>query len=259
MTRITDFHSHIGETVGKSKEDLLRSMDEAGIERSVIYAGGCLLMSNEELIRTIKWHPDRFLGACSLTGQELHDADKVREAEELLLRDDIIGMKFYTGYEHYYATDPGLEPCFEAIQKQGKVAIFHSGDTYSVKKDAKLKYAQPLAFDDVAVDHPELKVVIAHMGYPWHRDTAEVMYKNSNVYTDISGYVYGEFTSITRAQLRQVVDEFFFIYGSMDRVLFGTDFPISNQRSYVESMKTNNIFDVTSKNTNDLINQILGK
>jgi len=46
---ITDFHSHIGETVGKSKEDLLRSMDAAGIDRSVVYAGGSLKLTNDSV------------------------------------------------------------------------------------------------------------------------------------------------------------------------------------------------------------------
>lgn len=264
---ITDFHSHIGETVGKSKEDLLRSMDAAGIERSVVYAGGSLKLNNEELLRTLTAHPDRFYGACSLTSQEFRDPEQVKAVEDLLDHESIVGMKFYTGYEHYYPTDEGLNPCLEKIEKHGKVAIFHSGDTYNVKKDAKLKYAKPLAFDDVAVDHPGLKVVIAHMGYPWHRDTAEVMYKNENVYADVSGFVYGEFSEKTAGQFATVLDELQFVYGSWDRLLFGTDFPISNQASYIETLKRMSvlqgskvdIFKILTTNTNDFVKSLLTK
>jgi predicted TIM-barrel fold metal-dependent hydrolase len=254
---IIDFHSHIGETVGKSMEDLLRSMDAAGVDKSVVFAGGSLKLTNEELLRTIKAHPDRFLGACSLTSQEFRDSEMVKMTKDILSHDAIIGMKFYTGYEHYYPSDEGLNPVLEEIEKEGKFAIFHSGDTYNVKKDAKLKYAQPIHFDDVAVDHPELKVVIAHMGYPWHRDTAEVMYKNSNVYTDVSGFVYGEFEGKTQVQFQKVFEEFQFIYGSWDRLLFGSDFPISSQKSYIETLRDLGLFTRLRDNTNRVIAEVL--
>jgi hypothetical protein len=47
--------------------------------------------------------------------------------------------------------------------------------------------------DDVAVDYPDVKFVICHLGNPWFQDTAEVLYKNDNVYADISGLTLGDF------------------------------------------------------------------
>src|SRR5262249_24192607 len=49
----------------------------------------------------------------------------------------------------------------------------------------------PLRMDEVAVDHPEVKFVLAHFGNPWLMDAAEVLFKNENVWADLSGLVVG--------------------------------------------------------------------
>jgi hypothetical protein len=131
-----------------------------------------------------------------------------------------VGVKFYTGYDCFNPQD--VIPQMEHLAELNIPMIFHMGDTLRSVKSARLRYAQPLIIDDIASDYPEITFVIAHMGYPWHKDTAAaVYYKNDNVYTDISGFVYGEFTSFT---------------GSHDKLLFGTDFPISDQSSYISSI-----------------------
>ena len=57
----------------------------------------------------------------------------------------------------------------------------------------KLKYSQPLIIDEVAVDFPKVKFVIAHCGTPWVADAVEVVAKNKNVYMDLSGLMEGKF------------------------------------------------------------------
>jgi predicted TIM-barrel fold metal-dependent hydrolase len=69
--------------------------------------------------------------------------------------------------------------------------MIHCGDTYTPK--GKVKYSHPLHVDEVAVDHPDVNFVICHLGNPWLRDCMEVVYKNANVYADISGLVLGNF------------------------------------------------------------------
>lgn len=118
------------------------------------------------------------------------------------------------------------------LEKIGCPIIFHCGDCLNTVKKAKLKYAHPLGVDDVAVDYPGSNYIIAHMGYPWHRDAAEVCYKNANVYADISGFVYGSFTDEDRTKWQKVIAEFTDI-APKDKLLFGSDWPISNQTSYM--------------------------
>lgn len=250
---IIDFHTHVGEVVGKSPDDLLYSMDEAKIDKSVIFAGGSLKLSNEELIKIIEAHPDRFLGAIYFDPTKIYYSEYNKNIVELLKYPSIVGAKFYCGYEYFYPNDIFLQNYFQILESRNKLAIFHLGDTYSVVKTAKLKYAQPIYIDDVAVDYPNLKIVMAHMAYPWHRDAAEIMYKNSNVYADVSGFVYGDFTEQDKDKFKTVWNELQLIYGSTDRLLFGTDSPISTQHSYVKTLKELNLFESLTTNTNQLI------
>jgi predicted TIM-barrel fold metal-dependent hydrolase len=257
---IIDFHSHVGETVGKSLEDLLRSMDEAEMDKSVLFAGGSMKLQNNVLIQYLDQRPDRLYGALYADPLYLETTyiratfkihmDKLREQ---LSHPGIVGMKFYCGYEYFYPSDNSVKPYLNLLQEMGKVAIFHCGDTYTVLKNAKLKYAQPIHIDEIAVDYPNLKIVIAHVGFPWHRDVAEIMYKNDNVYTDISGFVYGSFNDSQTDKFDQMLKEFSCIYDSWDRVLFGSDWPISCQKSYKDVVKKFGLLPTLTENTNSLI------
>lgn len=150
----------------------------------------------------------------------------------------IVAVKFYTGYDHYMPGSDEVRYALEYLNKVGCPAIFHCGDCLNSCRRAKLKYAHPLNIDEVAVDYPDMNFIIAHMGFPWVLDTAEVCYKNSNVYTDISGFVYGEFKGLEQKRFESQLVKFLEIAGS-DKLLFGTDWPISDQRSYRNVLEDN--------------------
>ena len=61
-------------------------------------------------------------------------------------------IKIYLGYVHVWAYDPAYEPVYALAEKYDVPVVFHTGDTYSIQ--GKLKYADPLTIDEVAVDHP---------------------------------------------------------------------------------------------------------
>lgn len=263
---IIDFHTHIGTTVGKSKEDLLASMDEAKIDKSVIIAGNVVGIDNNRLIETLDKQTDRFLGIIAASPLEIGvkpdyiDRITLKNFEDLLKHPSVVGAKFYTGYDQYYANDERVEHFLYLLEKHNKVAVFHLGDTYCVHKGAKLKYAHPLPIDDIATDWPDLKIVMAHYAYPWHKDAAQIMYKNSNVYADVSGFVYGEFKEKDAKNFKKVLEEVEMIYdNNWDRVLFGTDWPLSNQTSYCKTLKELDLFECFNANTNKLINEITTK
>ena len=155
----------------------------------------------------------------------------VQELREDLDTGRICGLKLYPGYEPYFPNDPHLEPVFALAEEFHVPVMIHSGDTFTPK--GKLKYSHPLLIDEVAVDHPGVDFVICHLGNPWIRDCMEVVYKNRNVYTDISGLVLGDFSdrfeSFMRRQLQEMLE-----YGvEPDKVLFGTDWPLASMESYL--------------------------
>jgi len=156
----------------------------------------------------------------------------LEELRENLRLGLIRGLKLYPGYEPFFPNDPTLEPVYALAQEFHVPVMIHSGDTFTPK--GKLKYAHPINIDEVAVDHPGVDFIICHLGNPWIRDCMEVVYKNKNVYTDISGLVLGDFTdrfeSFMRKQLQEMLE-----YGvEPDKVLFGTDWPLASMESYLE-------------------------
>src|SRR5262249_1368301 len=119
-----------------------------------------------------------------------HDAEQLRRVESVLATKQVRALKAYLGYVHYAPDHAGYRPYYELAERYQLPFVFHTGDTYS--PCAKLRYAQPLLVDDVAVDHPKVNFVLAHLGNPWLTDAAEVVYKNVNVWADLSGLVVGD-------------------------------------------------------------------
>jgi uncharacterized protein len=108
--------------------------------------------------------------------------------------------------------------------------MIHTGDAFSHR--AKIKYSHPLNVDDVAVDNPELKIVMCHIGNPWITDCQEILYKNKNVYADISGLIVGDFTLSGEIHYANKIKEILNYVDSPHHLLYGSDWPISNMKSY---------------------------
>jgi hypothetical protein len=166
-----------------------------------------------------------------------HDADHLRRVESVLATKQVRALKAYLGYLHYAPDHAGYRPYYELAERYQLPFIFHTGDTYS--PCAKLRYAQPLLADDVAVDHPKVKFVLAHLGNPWLTDAAEVVYKNVNVWADLSGLVVGDTDSFTAEErletleeTRQAVRRAFRYAERPNRFLYGSDWPLVPMASY---------------------------
>ncbi|TVQ78097.1 MAG: amidohydrolase [Bradymonadales bacterium] len=165
----------------------------------------------------------------------IHDQKYLDEIREYIQSGKVRGLKFYCGYEPFFPNDEKMRPAVELAEEFDIPLLIHCGDTFSPK--GKLKFSHPLHVDELAVDHPKLKIVICHLGNPWIRDCMEVVYKNKNVYTDISGLVLGDFSDrFERYMVKQLQE--MLLYGvEPDRVLYGTDFPISSMSSYLEFIR----------------------
>ncbi|MCR4376437.1 MAG: amidohydrolase family protein [Acidobacteria bacterium] len=159
----------------------------------------------------------------------------VAELRSLLGAGAIKGLKLYPGYEPFYPADPKLVPAYELAEEFDVPVMIHTGDTYA--PSGKVKFAHPLHVDEVAVDFPRVKFLICHLGNPWFRDCMEVVYKNENVYTDISGLTLGEFNDRFEAYMRQQLKEMILWGVDPNRVLYGSDWPLASMESYLAFME----------------------
>ncbi len=148
-------------------------------------------------------------------------------------------VKIYLGYVHKYAYDPSYEPVYRLAEKHRVPVVFHTGDTYSTK--AKVKFADPLTIDEVAVDHPRVTFVLAHAGNPWIESAAEVAYKNPNVVLDGSAFMIGDLAKYPPETVeRHLVAPLRWIFSYVDdpkKLMFGTDWPLTAIGPYIDAFK----------------------
>jgi len=151
----------------------------------------------------------------------------------------VVGMKIYAGYYHVDITDPIYDPVYNLAEKYDITIVIHTGETFSQR--GLLKYSHPLRVDDLAVAHPEMRIVACHMGTPWVFDACEVVAKNPNVYLDISGMLVGNAEYINlQAANPLLIDRYRQALVFMDRydkVLYGTDWPLVPMGAYIEFCK----------------------
>ena len=148
------------------------------------------------------------------------------------LKDGIIkGIKLYCGYEHYYPYDERYQIVYDMCIEFGLPVMIHTGDVFSHR--AKVKYSHPLNIDEIAVDNPELKIVMCHIGNPWITDCQEILYKNKNVYADISGLIVGNFSSSAKIHYANKIKEILNYVEHPHHLMYGSDWPISNMDSYI--------------------------
>jgi hypothetical protein len=171
------------------------------------------------------------------------DASHLRRAEAALATGRVRALKGYLGYLHYGPEHPNYTPYYELAARYRVPFVFHTGDTYSPY--AKLRYAHPLLVDDVAVNHPDVRFVLAHLGNPWTLDAAEVIYKNINVWADLSGLVVGDEAAFTAEERRDVLNDLrhdvqrAFRYAERpNRFVYGSDWPLAPMPVYRDFVRS---------------------
>jgi uncharacterized protein len=144
---------------------------------------------------------------------------------------DIAGVKLYPGYQAFYPHEPRLAPLYEFAHRRALPVLIHQGDT--LDKNGRLKFARPIEVDEVAVQYRDVNFVLCHFGNPWIDEAAELVYKNSNVYADTSGLLahpsvphFARMVEQSRQRLLQAV----LTIGAVDRVLYGSDWPLEELR-----------------------------
>jgi predicted TIM-barrel fold metal-dependent hydrolase len=165
------------------------------------------------------------------------EAEHLCKVEAALAARQVRALKAYLGYLHFAPDHAGYLPYYELAACHSVPFVFHTGDTYSPV--AKLRYAHPLGIDDVAVDHPGVKFVLAHLGNPWLTDAAEVVYKNVNVWADLSGLAVGDTASFGAEERQETLHEAqealrrAFRYAERpNRFLYGSDWPLAPMKEY---------------------------
>ena len=206
-------------------ETLIRAM--APVDRAIIFTLGyaeSLGIDGDDAVTAdaVRRYPEKFTGFAYVDPRRPDCLERLGHAVEKL---GLVGVKHGPIYNGVPLDDPRLEPIFAYCEKNDLPITMHMGTTYTRLYAAEL--GRPLAVEAVALRHPDLKLVMAHMGHPWFEECIAVIRKQPNVYAEISAIYYRrwQFYNVMLA-----IEE----YQVADKVFFGSDFPFSTPGEGIE-------------------------
>jgi uncharacterized protein len=256
--RVTDLHVHIQpwemhppgvqHTMEAGRGDLARIrafmespaafckfLDECGIERAglINYVApdvmGFTAEVNDWCARYAATAPDRLIAFGSVNPRFTKDpAGETRRVLDLGIR----GLKIHPPHQLFAVNDyrtngpgAGVGEVFRVAEERGVPVMIHTGT--SVFPGARNVYADPMPADDVGVDFPKLRVILAHAGRPIHGTTAHFLIRrHPNFFLDLSG--------IPPKRLFQYVPQ---LAGIADRCLWGSDWPSPGVTGLLENVR----------------------
>jgi predicted TIM-barrel fold metal-dependent hydrolase len=184
------------------------------------HATGHPPIRNEEIAESCAEHADVLIPFASLDPWRGKAA--VAQARRLVTEYGVRGFKFHPSIQGFAPNDRLAYPLYEAIEELGVPALFHTGQTgigagVPGGGGIRLRYANPMLVDDVAVDFPELRIILAHPSFPWQDEALAVATHKPYVYIDLSGWSPKYFPP----QLVRYANSLL-----KHKVLFGSDYPV---------------------------------
>ncbi len=234
-----------------SNRELLEDMDRYGVEVGVILGQNTdstenpgfkyYTISNEWLYRLSNSSGDRLIPFAGVDPNAGNDA--VKELKRALKDLGFRGLKIHSSVHSVYPNDKErMYPLYEICQEYSVPVLLHTGTTGLGR--CRIKFSKPEYLDDVCQDFPDLKIIMAHFGWPWSDVAIAIALRSKNVYLDISGW-------LPRYIPENVVS---YINGPLkERFLFGTDYPMIRHGRWVED------FNKTLKNRlkEDVLDRLL--
>jgi hypothetical protein len=208
-------------------KNILKLLDKEGVDYAVLLAENAPLTTGiveNEFISEFCNESKRLIPFASIN--PVTDSNPPKTLVRLVKDYGMKGLKLLPPYQHFYPSDPKVYKLYEKAQELDIPIIFHTGT--SIFQEARLKYADPLYLDDIAVDFPDLTIVQAHGGRGLWYDTAFFLAKrHKNVHIDLSGL-----------PPKNLLSYFPSLEEIADKVIFGSDWPgIPSVRKNIEVIR----------------------
>jgi len=249
---IIDVHSHAWRFPQDFSEDFIRQAQRAragqpvdlavryedytasasGVARTIVFGGKARLsglwVDDAHVAAYVAKHPDKLIGFLSVDPtQDGWEREMRAGHEELGLR----GIKLLPMYAGFSPDDEKLEPLWQYAARHGLPVLLHMGTTFIAQ--APLAFTLPRLIEPVAVKHPEVKIILAHLGHPYEGECIVTIRKHENVFADVSALHYRPWQLYHSLMLAQE-------YGVWSKLLFGTDFPFTTVDASIAGLRALN-------------------
>jgi len=177
-------------------------------------------VSNDEVVAFAAENSDIVMAFASV--DPMRGAEAVKEARRLIAKGGIRGFKLHPPLQQFHANDKAAYPFYEVIAEAKLPVIFHTGHSgigtgMPGGGGVRLKYGNPMDIDDVAVDFPDMPIIMAHPSFPWQDEAISVCLHKPQVYIDLSGWSPKYFSPILIQYANTLLKK---------KMLFGSDYPL---------------------------------
>ena len=177
-------------------------------------------VSNDAVAEFAAAHADIAIAFASI--DPARGAEGVREARRLVASGGIHGLKLHPPIQQFFPNDRLAYPLYEVFAEARLPVLFHTGHSgigtgMPGGGGIRLKYGDPMPIDDVAVDFPDLPIILAHPSFPWQDEAISICLHKPQVYIDLSGWS-PKYFSPTLVQYANTLLK--------HKVLFGSDYPL---------------------------------
>jgi predicted TIM-barrel fold metal-dependent hydrolase len=185
---------------------------------------------NEEILQAARENPDVLIPFASI--HPARGAMGVKEAKHLI-EEGVRGFKFHPNLQDFFPNDRMAYPLYEVIAEAGLPALFHTGHSGMGSGmrgggGVRLKYSNPMYVDDVAVDFPDMKIILAHPSFPWQDEALSVCLHKPNVFIDLSGWSPKYFPENLVRYANTLLKR---------KMLFGSDYPVIRPEKWMEDFE----------------------
>ena len=207
--------------------------------RTVVFGGKARLsglwVPDQYVAEYCAQDPEHFVPFLSVDPTQPDWQKELEEGHQVL---GMRGIKLLPMYAGFYPQDPMLDDLWAYATKHDLPVLLHTGTTFV--DQAPIDCTLPRHLDSVAIKYPDCRIILAHLGHPYEGETVAVIRKHPNVYSDVSALHYRPFQLYHSLMLVQE-------YGVWDKLLFGTDYPITTVDDSINDIrKLNDMLDGTA-------------
>jgi len=212
-------------------------LDLAGLEKAVVLpmdvAGGAAVWTNEQIAELCRMS-GRLIGFASVDPHREDAAERLTGAVKTL---GLRGLKLNPPMQRFFPDDRLAYPLYETARDLGLPILFHAGMSW--EPGSRLQYGHPMRFENVAADFPKLRIVLAHLAWPWVVEAVALALKYPNVTLDTSALYFDNPRDFLRFAMTQQVPLTVFERSLRKQLVFGSNYPrveIKNMASAIRSL-----------------------
>ncbi len=212
-------------------EEFVKELDRARVDRvvflTICWKGQPMRTRNETTAEIITRYPERFIGFAGFDPNDPQQA--VEEIAYAVHKLGFMGVKAIAQNVEIFYNDRRCYPIYEKIQELGVPILFHTGPSFL---HTRTRFGDPMTLEDVALDFPNLKIILAHMGMQRYMDVHSLLVRHPHVYADLSFWP-------LHPAYRQLIPWSLLEKTVPEKILLGSDFPVGQSPAEaIEAVKT---------------------